>query len=158
MMLVSDKMATDSDKIISRLQDELPRILNDHPVLFVYLHGSLARGQVTPLSDVDLALVTEQILPPLNRLDLELDIETALSEIGIPRADVRVINQAPLSVRGRVVTEGRLLYCRDEKSRVDFEAGTRSRYFDLLPVLHGQLRTYVQTTLTDLRARGLYGD
>lgn len=40
---------------------------------------------------------------------------------GILEADVRVIDDAPIILRGRVVTEGILLYSRDEETRVDFE-------------------------------------
>jgi len=143
--------------IVHRLRDELPRLLSSRPVVLAYLYGSWARGAVTPLSDVDIALVTSQPLSPLARLDMELDIETELAALDIPQADVRVINQAPPAVCGRVVMEGRLLYCRDEKARIEFEARARAHYFDLQPVLRQQWQIYVRAALADLRARGLYG-
>jgi predicted nucleotidyltransferase len=152
----SGQTAMDFNEIVFRLQNELPHILAHRPVLLAYLYGSLARGQATPLSDVDIALVTEQPLPPLTRLDLELDVEVKLSALGISQVDVRVINQAPPVVRGRVVTEGRLLYCRDEKRRVDFESQARTQYFDLQPLLREQRQTYFRAALADLQARGLY--
>jgi len=46
-------MAGDLRDIVSQLRRELPRLLMDRPVLVAYLHGSLARGQATPQSDVD---------------------------------------------------------------------------------------------------------
>jgi|Deesub1362B_J571_1020462.scaffolds.fasta_scaffold03004_2 hypothetical protein len=149
-------MTSGVQKIVSQLRKDLPDLLADQPVELAYLFGSAARGQTTPLSDVDIALVTERPLPPLARLDLELYIETGLSNAGIPKADVRVINEAPPAVRGRVVTEGILLYCRDTRVRMAFEIRARSQYFDLQPLLREQFNTYVQAALTDLRARGLY--
>lgn len=153
-----DQTTWDLNEIVSRLQSELRRILAHQPVLLAYLYGSLPRGQVTPLSDVDIALVTELSLSSLKRLDLELDVETALAGADISKADVRIINDAPPAVRGRIVTEGRLLYCRDEKKRVEFEAQARAQYFDLQPVLREQLQTYVRAALADLQARGLCDD
>jgi len=149
-------MAGDSQDIVSQLRRELPGLLMDRPVLVAYLYGSLARGEATPLSDVDIALVTEQPLPSLDRLDLELDVEVELSAMGLSEADVRVIDQAPPAVRGRVVTEGILLYCRDERKRAAFEAQARAQYFDLQPALREQWQTYVRAALIDLEARGVY--
>jgi predicted nucleotidyltransferase len=118
----------------------------------------VARGHSTALSDVDIALVLEQPLAPLARLDLELDIETALAALGVSEVDVRVINQAPPAVQGRVVTEGCLLYSRDEGKRVAFETEARSQYFDLLPMLNEQCQAYIRSAAADLKARGLYDD
>jgi predicted nucleotidyltransferase len=150
-------MTTRVQEIVSQLRQDLPALLADRSVELAYLFGSAARGQTTPLSDVDIALVTERPLPPLARLDLELDVETELSNAGIPQADVRVINKAPPAVRGLVVTEGVLLYCRDSRMRMAFETQARSQYFDLQPVLRAQWQTYVRAALADLRARGLHG-
>ena len=37
---------------------------------------------------------------------------------------MRIINDAPLVLRGKVVTEGMLLYAQDESVRVEFETTT----------------------------------
>ena len=155
--MVSNRCMDDNDEIVRRLRRELPAILTDHPVLLAYLYGSWARAETTPLSDVDIALVTESALSPLDRLDLELDIEVALANCGVRAADVRVINQAPSVARGRVVTEGILLYCRDEQARDAFESEARLSYRVAQPDLRAQWRTYVQSAVADLRQRDLYG-
>ena len=157
-MVHTEQALMDLGETVSLLQKALPHILDQRPVMLAYLYGSVARGRVTALSDVDIALVLEQSLAPLARLDLELDIEVALSTVGIPEVDVRVINQAPPALRGRVVTEGCLLYSRDEGKRVAFEAEARSRYFDLLPMLHDQCQAYIRSALADLQARGAHDD
>jgi predicted nucleotidyltransferase len=90
--------------IISQLQKELADIVANQPILLAYLYGSQARSKATALSDVDIALITDKNLPALTRLDLEFEIEEELTHRGIANPDVRIINQAPLSVRGRVIT------------------------------------------------------
>ena len=67
------------------------------------------------------------------------EVEDEIAHIcKIGNADVRVINEAPLMVRGEVVTNGILLYSRNEVFRVAYETSTRSEYFDFMPtaVLH----------------------
>jgi predicted nucleotidyltransferase len=119
----------------AELKTRVDRVLSSYPVMLAYLYGSQASGQATPLSDVDIALVLEEgRYDPTQRLRLELQIEDDFVRVcDIPKADVRVINQAPLLVRGEVLTNGTLLYSRDEEYRVDFETLTRKLYFDFLP-------------------------
>ncbi len=72
----------------------------------------------TPQSDVDIALVIDGEVSPGERLKLMLDVERELAErCGIRNADVRIINDAPLVFRGRVVSDGALLYASDEPFR-----------------------------------------
>ena len=72
---------------------------------------------------------------------------------GLSQIDVRIVNEAPLILRGQVVTDGLLLFARDEDTRVEFETRTRSEYFDFLPVAR-QLR---ESFFDDIQQRGLYG-
>lgn len=140
--------------LVAELQQVLPRLLDGGPVALAYLYGSVATGLASPFSDLDLALVADEGLSPLERLKLILGLQLDLSECcDIPKVDVRIINDAPLVFRGRVVTDGIAVYVRDERERVEFEVTTRLRYFDYLPV-HRRLQ---EAFFADLRERGLYG-
>ncbi|GAB4548712.1 MAG: hypothetical protein Kow0063_43630 [Anaerolineae bacterium] len=122
-------------RILEQLKEVLPSVLAAYPVEVAYVYGSVARGTVTPFSDVDIALVLSEPLPPYERLKLEMEIEAAIEDASALRdMDVRVIDQAPLLVRGKVVQEGVRLYERDQARRVAFEVETRKRYFDFAPV------------------------
>jgi predicted nucleotidyltransferase len=120
--------------LVKQLKEKLPPILDELPVLMAYLYGSAASGRTTPFSDVDIALYLSRPLPPRERLQLELGVEIALEDaLGLSNADVRAINDAPLTMRGTVVQDGVLLYCRDEERRVDFESLTLKLYLDFEP-------------------------
>jgi uncharacterized protein len=111
-------------------------------------------GLATPLSDVDVALVAGEALRPLVRLKLVLRVQVALADCcGIPNAEVRLMDEAPLVFRGRVVTDGVLVYARDDGFRVEFETTTRLLYFDYLPI-HRELQ---EAFFQDVRERGLHG-
>ncbi len=142
-----------TEALVARLKADLPSILEPYPVVLAYLHGSAASNP-TPLSDVDIALVADRELVPKERLKMMLDIGVELAErCGVRNADVRIINDAPLVFRGRVVCDGCLLYARDEATRVEFETTTRDAYFDFLPT-HRSLQ---DAFFADVRARGLHG-
>ena len=124
----------EAGRIRTRLGKVLPSVLARYPVDAAYVYGSVARGTVTPFSDVDVALLLTTPLPPYERLKLELTIQGEIEAAsGLSPVDVRAINQAPLLVRGRIVQEGVLLYERDRVRRVAFEVATRKRYFDFAP-------------------------
>lgn len=136
------------------LRAQLTKILSSHPVKLAYLFGSVATGQTTPFSDVDIALVLEEGMALPNRLHFELAVEDELAaRCGLSQADVRVVNDTPLELRGEVVTQGILLYARDEETRLEFEMRTRMEYFDFQPVAE----FFRQVFFTDLRERGLSG-
>jgi hypothetical protein len=136
--------------LIDQLEMSLRPFLDERPVLLAYLYGSTAIGQTTPFSDVDIALLLSEPLPPRERLDLELSVEIALEDtLGLPNADARVINDAPLQIRGAVVQEGVLLYCRDEAQRVDFESYTRKLYLDFKPVAEMFRQLFVERVLKE---------
>ncbi len=139
--------------LVSRLHEHLPAILADEPVQLAYLYGSSVTGQTTPFSDVDVALVVGTTLPPFTRLRLILRVQLALADRCGIEADVRVIDDAPLVFRGRVVSDGVLVFARAENVRVAFETATRMHYFDYLPI-HRELQA---SFFQDVRERGLHG-
>jgi len=139
--------------VIERLRTLIPDLLAGTPVQLAYLHGSVARGRALPDSDVDIALVGGPDLDPGERLPLALRLERQLAKAGVRGADVRFIDDAPLLVRGRVITEGIRLYAASPQARVDLEAPLLSPYFDFLPVARRLQAAY----LDYIKEHGLYG-
>jgi predicted nucleotidyltransferase len=117
----------------------------------------LADGQALPLSDVDLALVLrpDPSFSAYDRIRMEFEIAAEVeSQCAISPVDVRSMNDAPLPVRGMVVTEGILLFSRDEEFRIDFEVYTRKLYFDFLPTQEMMRQAFFES----LKKEGLLGD
>lgn len=141
-------MKTNAEKIKSSLFAIAPDILRGYPVLFAYLYGSYAAGIVHPFSDLDIAVFIEG-LPKKDHLELELSLSLEIDTImrGGVASEVRVINNLPLIVTGKIITEGLLIYSKNEADRVDFETSVRSAYFDFLPVIRKFQRIYVDSTV-----------
>jgi predicted nucleotidyltransferase len=159
METTAQERQTKASEIIGVLEEHLPAILQGRPVMAAYAYGSIAAGCPLPNSDVDIALVwmSDCTLDAYQRFQTELEIATEIeSRCGIPDADVRSINDAPLRVRGQVLTEGVLLYSRDEDLRIAYEVYTRKRYFDFQPTLEMMRQAYFTHMEADLREKGLW--
>ena len=138
-----------TERVKHNLLEIAPNIFKGRKIIFAFLYGSVAVDQFHRFSDLDIAVYTQQLSPEESRkleLDLSLEIDDRLDDA--PESDVRVMNALPLSITGKIVTEGILIYCEDEEQRVEYETNTRMAYFDFFP----QIISYQQTYLKQLRA------
>lgn len=62
--------------------------------------------------------------------------------------DVHILNDAPLSVKGKALEEGKLVFSQDEVFRVNLERSTRHLYLDFkyqLEQIHqGYLKAFAE--------------
>lgn len=97
-------------------------------VLVAYLFGSRSKGVQTPQSDTDLAILVSEV--PEDLLDFYLSMIDELSKVLGGTVDLIVLNTAPPFLRHHVIKNGRVLYCRDEEARVEFETRAEKEYMD----------------------------
>jgi len=97
---------------LQRLPEEVSRF---EGLVALWLFGSFARGEATPISDVDLAYLPDENLTgeELERFDTELYL--AISHT-LTTDEFTLVNlrQAPTYFAWQVLAEGKLLFCRDE--------------------------------------------
>ena len=118
------------DDVLPRLRATAPEVLADEPVRVAYLFGSNARGEANQLSDVDVALLAPDV-QPLDRLDLRLRVIGRLSTAAmIPALDVIVLDEAPLTLAGRVIRDGIVIYSVDEPLRAEYESRIFRQFVD----------------------------
>ena len=112
-------------------------------VKFAYLFGSCARGDVGPLSDIDIAVFLDGRVSPFDfRLRLAAELAQAL---GSEHFDLVTLNDAPLLLKYEVVRGGRVIK-EDKNKRVSFETRTLSEYLDTACLRRTQ-RTYLKEQL-----------
>ena len=89
------------DSVLKTKRDEILRIARRHGVTRVHVFGSVARGEATADSDVDLLIEVEGPTPPWFPGGLVADLEALLG------CRVDVVEQEALrgSVRARVLEE-----------------------------------------------------
>ena len=134
------------ENIRDYLFENSPGIFSRYPILFAYLYGSYAAELTHPFSDLDIGIYIES-LTASKHLELELSISLEIDSImgGEVESEVRIINNLPLVITGEIITDGVLIYSRNEVVRVDFETAVRSEYFDFLPVIHRYQRAYIDS-------------
>lgn len=118
--------------VLARLPRLTTELEADSRIVFAYLFGGLARGRVTPLSDADIAVF---LCPESNfteaRLDLIGSIADALRSDAI---DVVILNDAPVSLAGRIQECAKVLVDRDPPRRYAYESLTRRMFWDFRKV------------------------
>lgn len=133
----------DRTQLVSALADAAVTVFADASVLVAYAFGSRVWG--TPRTDSDLD-VGYYVLPLTDSRGLPLAVELryagALADAIGHEVDLRYLGDAPLSLRGRVLEEGRRIYCSDDVARVNLERDLLGRYLDYKPKLEAlrQLR------------------
>lgn len=118
--------------VLERLRQGAAEVFDGGPVLFAYLFGSHATGRAHPRSDVDVAVYLDDEEPRDRYLDLSLRLAGELERTcGVaPVEALVVLNQAPITLAGRVLQQRQVIYSRHEPARVRFESLTFRQFHD----------------------------
>jgi predicted nucleotidyltransferase len=114
--------------IDTRLTQLAPALARLKDVSFAYLFGGLARGERRPLSDVDIAIYLRNT-ETLAETKLEL-IGMLSDTLGSDEVDLVILNQAPVSLVGRILRKRRVLVDKDPPMRHLFESRMSREFFD----------------------------
>lgn len=99
-----------------------------YPVILAYLFGSEARGQTTPLSDVDVAVYLDETLD--QRVEDYLPLLRAVNQaVDDGQVDLVYLNDASPSLAYAIIG-GELVFCADERRRVYLESTILCSHFD----------------------------
>ncbi len=119
----------------SSMLEKMQNVFSGHDeIVAAYLFGSYAEGYARDDSDIDIGLLLSDNsnLGAMYPVHVAGELEDAA---GTKREmDVRILNNGTLRFLHQVL-KGRLLFCRDDKKRVDFETSAIDRYLDFKPFL-----------------------
>jgi uncharacterized protein YutE (UPF0331/DUF86 family) len=131
---MDEPMHSEPSTIFDRVQEKAGEMLEETPALFAY--GIADPDSLPALRDVQLATYMDPSLPPESYFHVEIRLEALLEEIlEIPVGGAWILNAAPLTLQGVVLTAGRLIYSRDEEVRIGFEGDVWHKYLDLRHML-----------------------
>ncbi|MCD6492098.1 MAG: type VII toxin-antitoxin system MntA family adenylyltransferase antitoxin [Candidatus Njordarchaeia archaeon] len=97
---------------------ELKQIFRrNNNVEFAYIFGSIIRGRMHPLSDIDIAVyLKDDSLSKIMELNSQI-----IDELG-NNIDLIVLNKAPYNLRYSIIFSGLLIFSRNEVLRINFES------------------------------------
>ena len=96
-------------------------------VIALILFGSVARDQAREISDIDICIITEKAAPDPVKMDL--------LSYGSEKIDISIFYDLPLTIRFRVIREGKILSCRDTLALHAIMADTVREYLDVAPFI-----------------------
>ena len=97
-------------------------IIKSHPnVIAIYLFGSHAKGEATPLSDIDIAVIMENPTP---------ESEADIGSLSSPEIDVVLFHRLPLHIRYEVFKYGKEVFVRDEEKLLEIKLKVMREYLD----------------------------
>jgi predicted nucleotidyltransferase len=119
------------------LTTNVQEIVAEFPAIsLIYLFGSQVDGKLGPMSDYDFAILMDH---GTTNGKMQAQLTHLLGgQVGVPRVDVVLLNQATIALTHAVIAQGQLVYQRDVATRVEYEAQVMSLYGDYLPVLRAQ--------------------
>ena len=114
---------------IEELIPEAQGILERYPnIIFAYLFGGLAKGRISPVSDIDIAVYLANVD---DILEVKLEILSLLSDtLNTDEIDLVILNTAPLPLRARIIQNKKVLVDKDPALRYSFESLVLREYFD----------------------------
>jgi uncharacterized protein len=119
-----------------------------------YLFGSLAQGKATSRSDIDIAVLLQQLPEQLGgTMDRQLKLMDDFRCFADREVDVVILNAAPPVLKDQVLRHGRRLFERDRQTRVEFEVRAGQEYADAIPVVD----FFTQAMFAELGEVGLGG-
>ncbi len=108
----------------------------------VYLYGSFAKDNAIESSDIDIGVQLDPGFTPDYRYSVQLTSQ--LEDLNLGRkVDAFVINNMSPLFRFNVIYPNKVLYCRDQAKRVEFELKTRRDYEDYLPFFNYRVENAV---------------
>jgi len=121
------------NRALKNIEKEILYTLKGHSqIIAAYLFGSYARNNPIPLSDIDIAiLINSYDSNKVTNIDFEFQVESELLR-RLPEYsfDIRTLNDAPILIQGKIITEGRLLFTKDRRKLSDFVEYIIPRYLD----------------------------
>ena len=113
-------MKFEIDKLASQLKDSCPEID------FALLHGSSAKGVISPGSDLDLAL---WLNCPISLAIYNKVFDAVQQAVGYVETDPGILNTGDIVYRFEAL-KGELLFARDQEQYLDFYSLTCRMYED----------------------------
>lgn len=135
-MIKYQRITHDVDVLIPTLVDQFKGY---REVDVLYLYGSRAGGRISPLSDVDLAVLVSKSLNKKEWYELLLALMgVAASTLKTDEVDLQILNNIPLQAQYSILKNKKMLFCRSESRRTEYEEEVVVRYLDFRPILDAQ--------------------
>ena len=107
--------------VTDRIPDIVEEVSKDSAVVALFSFGSLAKGTLRPLSDLDFAVLVSNNLDPTERFEKHLNLIGLFNQVlKTEEIDLVLLNDISRGFSYKVIFSGRLLYCSNRPELDDF--------------------------------------
>jgi len=132
-------------------QRKIRDLFNRKEVVVAYLFGSLVKKEISPLSDIDLAVYLDERIPRNRQNEVHMMLLNELIAILGDDLDLILMNSADLLMNFNIIKEGEIIYQRSETEKVMIESEIMDRFMDMR-YYH---KRHVDVTLDRMAKEGL---
>ncbi len=129
-----EQLSTDQSAVTEQTDKIIEMAKKDKKVIAVVLFGSHARKEAMAESDIDVCLILQN---PEN--SSEKRIEYALSD----KLDVQAFQALPMYIKMRILKEGKIMFCRNEKALYEIALKTIREFEDYKKFYYGYMEAMV---------------
>ncbi|MQY60599.1 nucleotidyltransferase domain-containing protein [bacterium] len=120
------KEITSKETTVENLKKKLS---SRNEIIFSYIHGSFLDNY--PFRDIDIAVyVDQEKIISQKAFDYSFQLSLDLSKETGFEIDIQIMNYGPLGFRHSVLKNGKLLFSKNEKLRLDLIENTSLEYID----------------------------
>lgn len=122
----------------------LEKCLNRHPeIIAAYVYGSALTGKLTPMSDVDVAVLFREEVSLAKELEINGDLMETIQRNFNREGDIRFLNRIrDLPFLHEVLSTGKLIFEADRDRHRAYVAQIVIAYLDFLPFYQKALQNY----------------
>jgi hypothetical protein len=126
------------------------KLEKEKDIIFAYIFGSYGRDNISPLSDVDIAVyLTDSNDFFQRKIELNLLITEVLKT---DEVDIVIMNDAPLEFAFNVLKTGSLLFSKDESLRINYEIKIIKFYQDFKFYRERMIKDYIKKIKEELES------
>jgi predicted nucleotidyltransferase len=125
-------MKRNQSSLINNTINKLSKIKE---IYAIFLFGSQINGRQREDSDIDIAVLTDKLTEKK-----ELEIRGNSSEL----IDIVLFNKMPLIIQNRILSEGKILYCKNKDKLIRTKADTIKRYLDFSVFANRYFRSVIK--------------
>lgn len=120
-------------KIISENLSIIKNVFQKNRVVLAFLFGSAAKGKITKLSDLDLAVLLDKAIKPNKYFAIRLSLLDKLGRIIKNKPlDIVILNEASPLLAQMVASRGKIIYCQNNNIKASFQIKTLKNFDDAI--------------------------
>lgn len=142
-------MIREGKKIPEGVTEKLPVLVDlvtgDEDVVALFVFGSVARGELQPLSDLDLGVLLDEKLSRKERFDKHLELAGKFTGLmQTDEIDIVILNDAPMRFVLKILSTGKLLFERDRQALIDLYDKNTKMFLDFKYFLDEYNQTFLE--------------